>query len=61
MSATMKEVEVSQGAKTVIKDVAIPEAGPDQLLIKVIVSGCNPKDWYVFWKFRVVSTINSRF
>lgn len=43
----MKEVQISKGLKTVIKDVPIPEPGPEQVVIKVIVSGSNPKDWYV--------------
>ncbi|KAJ4364089.1 hypothetical protein N0V83_009544 [Neocucurbitaria cava] len=41
----MKEAQISKGLKTVIKDVPIPEPGPDQLVIQVIVSGSNPKDW----------------
>jgi D-arabinose 1-dehydrogenase-like Zn-dependent alcohol dehydrogenase len=41
----MKDVQVSKGLKTVIRDIPIPEPGPDQVVIKVIVSGSNPKDW----------------
>lgn len=47
MSGTMKEVIVLKGTKTVIKDVPIPKPGPHQVLIKVVVSGSNPKDWKV--------------
>lgn len=59
----MKEVQVSKGLKTVIKDVPIPEPGPEQLVIKVIVSGSNPKDWYVFPYFsyslpKIITIIN---
>ena len=43
----MKEAIVSQGPKVTIVDSAIPEPGPEQLVIKVVVSGSNPKDWYV--------------
>ncbi|KAL6702507.1 hypothetical protein ACN47E_001597 [Coniothyrium glycines] len=41
----MKEVQVSKGLKTVIHDVPIPEPAPDQVVIRVVVSGSNPKDW----------------
>lgn len=43
----MKEAFVTQGPAVEIKDVAIPEPGPDQIVTKVVVSGSNPKDWYV--------------
>ncbi|OAL57310.1 zinc-binding oxidoreductase-like protein ToxD [Pyrenochaeta sp. DS3sAY3a] len=43
----MKDVQVSKGLKTVIRDIPIPEPGPDQVVIKVIVSGSNPKDWKI--------------
>ncbi|TGJ85851.1 hypothetical protein E0Z10_g2921 [Xylaria hypoxylon] len=43
----MKEVLVSEGPKTRIHDVPIPKPGAGQLVIKVIVSGSNPKDWKV--------------
>jgi NADPH:quinone reductase-like Zn-dependent oxidoreductase len=43
----MKEAVVTKGPKVTIKDVPIPEPGPDQVVIKVVVSGSNPKDWYV--------------
>ncbi|KAF1846303.1 zinc-binding oxidoreductase-like protein ToxD [Cucurbitaria berberidis CBS 394.84] len=46
----MKEVKVSKGPTAVINDVPLPEPGPDQLVIQVIVSGSNPKDWkYAEW------------
>lgn len=41
----MKEVIVSKGPKCKIVDSPIPQAGQDQVLIKVVVSGSNPKDW----------------
>ncbi|KAI0158142.1 GroES-like protein [Xylariaceae sp. FL1272] len=46
----MKEALVEKGPKVTIIDSPIPKAGADQLVIKVIVSGSNPKDWKVpFW------------
>ena len=47
----MKEVKVykssneSEGIRTEIVDVDIPTPKPHECLIKVIVSGTNPKDW----------------
>ena len=41
----MKEAIVSPGPKVKIIDSSIPTAEPDQVVIKVIVSGSNPKDW----------------
>ena len=41
----MKEVIVSKGPKCKIVDSPIPRAGQNQVVIKVIVSGSNPKDW----------------
>lgn len=43
----MKEALVAPGPKVKIVDSSIPEPGPTQLVIKVVVSGSNPKDWYV--------------
>jgi NADPH:quinone reductase len=40
-----KEAKVTKGPKVTIVDSPIPEPGPDQLVIKVVVSGSNPKDW----------------
>lgn len=44
----MKEAHVAKDLSVSIKDVPIPEPGPGQILIKVVVSGSNPKDWYVY-------------
>ncbi|KAI2463493.1 GroES-like protein [Annulohypoxylon bovei var. microspora] len=41
----MKEAIVSEGPKVEIIDSLIPKPNADQVLIKVIVSGSNPKDW----------------
>lgn len=41
----MKEAFLTAGPKVQIKDSPIPEPKADQVLIKVIVSGSNPKDW----------------
>ncbi|KAI1735830.1 GroES-like protein [Xylaria scruposa] len=46
----MKEAVVSKGPKVEIIDSPIPKPGPNQLVIKVVVSGSNPKDWKrPFW------------
>ncbi|KAI1282883.1 GroES-like protein [Xylaria sp. FL0933] len=41
----MKEAVVSKGPKVEIIDSPIPKPGPEQVVIKVVVSGSNPKDW----------------
>lgn len=41
----MKEAIVHPGPKVTITDSPIPTPNDDQLVIKVIVSGSNPKDW----------------
>ncbi|KAF4923489.1 Trans-enoyl reductase fsr4 [Colletotrichum viniferum] len=41
----MKEAIVDPDITVDIKDSPVPEPGPGELLIKVIVSGTNPKDW----------------
>ncbi|KAK4953046.1 hypothetical protein LTR10_008751 [Elasticomyces elasticus] len=41
----MKEAVVSRGPKVQIIDSEIPKPGPNQVVTKVVVSGCNPKDW----------------
>ncbi|KAK0611395.1 chaperonin 10-like protein [Immersiella caudata] len=41
----MKEAVVSKGTKVEIIDSPIPIPNEDQVLIKVVVSGSNPKDW----------------
>lgn len=41
----MKEALVSAGPKVEIVDSPIPKAGRDQVVIKVVYSGSNPKDW----------------
>ncbi|KAI1089426.1 GroES-like protein [Rostrohypoxylon terebratum] len=43
----MKEAIVSKGLKVEIVDSPIPKPHADQVLIKVVVSGSNPKDWKV--------------
>lgn len=43
----MKEALVSTGPKVDIVDTPIPKAGRDQLVIKVVFSGSNPKDWKI--------------
>lgn len=41
----MKNAIVAKGPKVTINDVPIPKPGPNQVLIKVVYSGSNPKDW----------------
>merc|ERR1711939_870306 len=41
----MKSAIVAKGPKVTINDVPIPKPGPNQVLIKVVYSGSNPKDW----------------
>jgi NADPH-dependent curcumin reductase CurA len=41
----MKEAIVAKGPKVTIHDVPIPRPRPSQVLIKVVYSGSNPKDW----------------
>ncbi|KIW15246.1 hypothetical protein PV08_05291 [Exophiala spinifera] len=41
----MKEAFVSPDLSVTIRESAIPEPGPAEILVKVICSGCNPKDW----------------
>jgi hypothetical protein len=42
----MKEAIVQTDLSVQIVDSPIPTPNADQVLIKVVVSGCNPKDWY---------------
>lgn len=44
----MKEAIVAAGPKVEIKDSPIPEPGSSDVVIKVVVSGSNPKDWFVY-------------
>ncbi|KAK1997034.1 alcohol dehydrogenase GroES-like domain-containing protein [Colletotrichum falcatum] len=41
----MKEAIVDIDISVTVKDSPIPTPGPGELLIKVVVSGTNPKDW----------------
>lgn len=43
----MKQVINLPGPTAVLQDAPIPEPNDDQVLIKVVVSGSNPKDWKV--------------
>ncbi|KAH4199854.1 hypothetical protein HBH70_012360 [Parastagonospora nodorum] len=43
----MKEAIVSKGPKVTFKDSPIPDPQADQVVIKVVVSGSNPKDWKI--------------
>jgi NADPH2:quinone reductase len=42
---TMKEAIILKGPEVKIVDSAIPKAAKDQVVVKVVVSGSNPKDW----------------
>ncbi|TID19599.1 hypothetical protein E2P81_ATG06766 [Venturia nashicola] len=54
----MKEAFVTAGPTVEIKDVPIPEPGPDQVVTKVVVSGSNPKDWKIPEWFPQAGPIN---
>jgi len=41
----MKEAIVAKGPKVTIHDVPTPKPGANEVLIKVVYSGSNPKDW----------------
>ena len=41
----MREALVSRDLTVNVVDSPIPSPGPDQVVIKVAVSGSNPKDW----------------
>lgn len=41
----MKEAIVSPGPSVKVIDAPIPKPGRNDVVIKVVVSGTNPKDW----------------
>lgn len=43
----MKEALVSKDITVTIRDADIPTPKPGQVLIRVVVSGTNPKDWKI--------------
>ena len=44
--STMKEAHIDSDTNVTLHDVPIPELmDPHQILIRVVVAGCNPKDW----------------
>ncbi|KAF2708043.1 GroES-like protein [Pleomassaria siparia CBS 279.74] len=43
----MKEAIVSEDLSVKIVDSPVPEPGPDQVVVQVVVSGSNPKDWKI--------------
>ena len=45
----MKEIVVYEGPRVEQIQSPIPKAGLGQLVIKVEVSGTNPKDWKTWW------------
>ncbi|KAM5377859.1 hypothetical protein ACJZ2D_004763 [Fusarium nematophilum] len=46
-AATMKEAIVAPDITVKVIDSPVPEPGPGEVLIRVVVSGTNPKDWKV--------------
>jgi len=50
----MKEAQVAKDLSVTIKDVAVPEPQANQVVIKVVYSGSNPKDWYVYFQVPVI-------
>ncbi|EXJ87013.1 hypothetical protein A1O3_03970 [Capronia epimyces CBS 606.96] len=59
----MKSVQVfAKGANELevkIQDIPVPSAEPDQVLIKVVVAGTNPKDWKYPLFFKDASGLNT--
>lgn len=45
----MKEALIHEGPRSEIVESSIPTAGPGEVVIKVEVSGTNPKDWKTWW------------
>lgn len=45
----MQEVIVHEGPRTAFAGSPIPKPGPDQIVIRVDVAGCNPKDYKTYW------------
>ncbi|KAL1798205.1 hypothetical protein ACET3X_002242 [Alternaria dauci] len=43
----MKEAQVAKDLEVTVKDVPVPEPEANQVVIKVVVSGSNPKDWKI--------------
>lgn len=52
----MKEAFVTTGPKVNIVDSEVPKAGKDQVVIKVVFSGSNPKDWKVPGTYNQIAT-----
>lgn len=44
---TMKEAVIDRNLAVTVRDMAIPTPQAGQVLIKVVVSGSNPKDWKI--------------
>jgi len=43
---TMKEAHIDADTNVTLHDVPVPElTDPHHILMKVVVAGCNPKDW----------------
>lgn len=45
----MHEIIVHEGPRTEAVDSPIPKPGSNQIIIKVEVAGCNPKDYKTYW------------
>ncbi|UPK97097.1 hypothetical protein LCI18_008032 [Fusarium solani-melongenae] len=43
----MKSVIVRKDTSVEIVDIEVPKPGPDEVLVKVIIAGSNPKDWKI--------------
>ena len=57
----MKEIIVHPGVRTEVKETAIPRPDAQQVVIKVIVSGTNPKDWKVWHPRERIAVKNGLF
>jgi NADPH:quinone reductase-like Zn-dependent oxidoreductase len=56
----MKEALITTGPKVNIVDSEIPKAGKDQVVVKVVFSGSNPKDWKIAGMFAQVYYLSRR-
>ncbi|KAG9194345.1 NADPH2:quinone reductase [Alternaria panax] len=54
----MKEARVAKDLKVTVQDVDVPEPQANQVVIKVVVSGSNPKDWKIP-AYGVITDFNS--
>lgn len=44
----MKELIIHPGIRAELKESPVPKPNASQVVVKVVVSGTNPKDWKVY-------------